>query len=85
MKFSKNYIERSSPLINLNEAACALGVSPPKLRRLIHRLQIKIYRSGWTVLLNRNTLPRLRKGLDRGVLRVGRPKKEARGLGAPRK
>jgi excisionase family DNA binding protein len=75
----EQYVERTSSMINISEAARLAGVSSERFRRAVRRLKIPIARSGWTVLIDRSAITRVKAAWASGRIAPGRPKKKARG------
>jgi hypothetical protein len=65
-------------MVNIGEAARRAGVSGARFRRAVKKLRIPIARSGWTVLIERSAIPRVKAAWASGRISPGRPKKKAR-------
>jgi hypothetical protein len=73
----ERYVERTSSMINIGEAARRAKVSGQRFRRAVKKLRIPVARSGWTVLIEARAVARVLKAFKTKRIAQGRPKKRA--------
>lgn len=72
------YTERPTQLVNIGAAARQAEISSARFRRAVKTLRIPVYRAGWLVLIEKESIARVKRAFkDREIVR-GRPKKKAR-------
>ena len=75
LRYNQN---KGSDLISMSEAAVLAGVSYSRYRKTVQRLQTPVTRIGWNILIDRSDAKSVKRAIDRGEIRRGRPKKKSR-------